>query len=213
MGTRASLFVCTTTIFIRKSQHPCRQGNPRLESSDSGKKPVRYIECAPREYRPLRQQNPKGHHQGLDGFYTASQGRVASLSPGKIPRRRKKMRNLSDSNKARSFDIMAGFCPPAFAPTGSWHTNLAKTWDKLAIMRHHPLPEARAIAEQILSNLKEKYPHSFSHPENAEHEKYRAAFAAEYTYFQPEKAPDFSLETNVNREELRRYKKSSTPAD
>jgi len=204
----ASIADCgSTTIFIEKVSILADKAIQDWQSYSGQETSTRYIDMSRQEIiDPLDNEESKAIIKAWMDFYTASQEELQAFLQEKYPRRAEEDENIYlKAIKARSFDIMRGFLPAGVCTQLSWHTNLRQAWDKLAIMRHHPLPEARAIAEQILSNLKEKYPHSFSHPENAEHEKYRAAFAAEYTYFQPEKAPDFSLETNVNREELRRY--------
>ncbi|MCX6795293.1 MAG: FAD-dependent thymidylate synthase [Candidatus Falkowbacteria bacterium] len=106
---------------------------------------------------------------------------------------------------ARCFDIMRGFLPTGITTQLSWHTNLRQAWDKLALMRHHPLKEAREIAEEILEKLKVKYENSFSHPNYPEQEAYRAEMAEKYSYFAPENPQEFKFYSDIKREELKKY--------
>ena len=100
--------------------------------------------------------------------------------------------------KARSFDILRGFLPAGIATQLSWHTNLRQAWDKIALLRHHPLKEARDVAEDIWKKLKDRYPHSFSHELYDAQEEYRGDILKKHTYFDPKKFPKkFSVTTTV----------------
>ena len=65
----------------------------------------------------------------------------------------------------------------------SWHTNLRQAHDKLATLKYYPLQEVRDISNQIESDIKAKYVHSFGHKEYPEQEQYRKMAAEEYTYY------------------------------
>ena len=107
---------------------------------------------------------------------------------------------------ARSFDIMRSFLPAGITTQLSWHTNLRQAWDKLAIMRNHPLPEVREIAVNILEKLKEKYPHSFSHENYPVQEEYRRYYMSKYHYYEPAAAPaEFSFSTDIDPVRLEKY--------
>jgi hypothetical protein len=89
----------------------------------------------------------------------------------------------------------------------SWHTNLRQAWDKLSLLVHHPLPEAKEVAEGILTELKKKYPHSFSQQFVKEQEIYRKKIANNYFYYKAKKpVSDFSFKTNISPKELAQYK-------
>lgn len=107
--------------------------------------------------------------------------------------------------KARGFDIMRGFLPAGITTQLSWHTNLRQAWDKLSLLRHHPLVEVSEVAENILNNLKSKYTHSFSHPLDEAQEKYRALTVKKETYLIPEGAIDFAATTTIKASELVKY--------
>src|SRR6056297_285407 len=87
---------------------------------------------------------------------------------------------------ARTFDIMRGFLPAGITTQLSWHTNLRQAKDKLTLLRHHPLAEVKKTAENIYTNLREKYPHSFSHKKYEDQEKYHEYLMKRYNYFNPE---------------------------
>lgn len=206
----ASIADCgSTTIFIEKVSILADKAIQDWQSYSGQETSTRYIDMSRQEIiDPIGNEESRAIIKAWMDFYTANQEELQAFLKEKYPRRDSEDENVYlKAIKARSFDIMRGFLPAGICTQLSWHTNLRQAWDKLAIMRHHPLSEVREIAEQILLQLREKYPHSFSHPENIEHEKYRAAFAADYTYFQPEEPVDFSLKANVDREELRRYQR------
>jgi len=146
----------------------------------------------------------------LDGwmaFYIGNQEKLCVFLKGKYPRKPEEDEKMYDKAiKARAFDIMRGFLPAGITTQLSWHTNLRQAWDKLALLRHHPLAETREIAEEILGKLKEKYAHSFSHALHAEQEDYRCYGVRNYNYFEPKKAPAFAFRTTVKKSELKKVK-------
>jgi deoxycytidylate deaminase/thymidylate synthase ThyX len=108
--------------------------------------------------------------------------------------------------KARTFDIMRGFLPAGITTQLSWHTNLRQAWDKLAVMRHHPLTEVRDIAENILEQLKGKYSHSFGHQPELSQEHYRELTAQKFNYYSPEKPTrGFNCASTIAPEDLTPY--------
>ncbi|OGF28275.1 hypothetical protein A2477_00435 [Candidatus Falkowbacteria bacterium RIFOXYC2_FULL_47_12] len=109
--------------------------------------------------------------------------------------------------QARSFDILRGFLPAGITTQLSWHTNLRQAWDKIALMRHHPLAEAREVADKILTQLKERYPHSFSFEPTPEQEQYREHLMQKYAYYKPfAVVPDFSYTTTITADALNEYR-------
>ncbi len=109
--------------------------------------------------------------------------------------------------KARTFDIMRGFLPAGITTQLSWHTNLRQAWDKLSWMTHHPLDEAREIAENILTILKAKYPNSFGFNKIEEQENYREYVSQCYNYYAPENASTkLTCNSDIKVSELNQYK-------
>ena len=107
--------------------------------------------------------------------------------------------------KARSFDILRAWLPAGITTQLSWHTNLRQAKDKLNLMLHHPLPEARQIAESLLTKLKEHYPSSFSYQPYEKQEAYREKTMAEFGYYNPEQSPAFACKINLDKNELENY--------
>ncbi len=142
-------------------------------------------------------------------FYINNQEKIQAYLMSRYPRQASEDESVYlKAIKARGFDIMRGFLPAGITTQLSWHTNLRQAWDKLALLRHHPLIEVREIAENILTNLKNKYAHSFSHPLDEAQEKYRAETVKKYTYLTPTGAVDFAAETTIKAAELANYQEA-----
>lgn len=140
-------------------------------------------------------------------FYINNQEAVAAHLRQKYPRKTEEDEAMyNKAIKARTFDSLRGFLPSGITTQLSWHTNLRQAWDKLAYLRHHPLPEARQLADEMLKKLKEKYAHSFSHPLVTEQENYWEAAMQKYHYYNPEKSTEFAMRTNIDPQELNKYK-------
>lgn len=101
--------------------------------------------------------------------------------------------------KARSFDIMRGFLPSGMTTNVSWHTNLRQAYDKLSLLKYHPLDEVRVAANTILYSLKQKYPNSFSHKEYEQQEKYRSKMTTAYTYYGPKEWEAEQRSKHINK--------------
>lgn len=140
-------------------------------------------------------------------FYVSSQEAVHEHLRQKYPRKPDEDEKVYEKAiAARTFDIMRGFLPAGITTQLSWHTNLRQAWDKLSLLRHWPLPEAREVAAGILEKLKEKYPHSFSHNLYEEQENWREQICNEYSYYHEPKTSVFSYSTNISNDELLKYK-------
>lgn len=141
-------------------------------------------------------------------FYIKSQDRLKSHIASLYPKKADEDETVYlKAVAARCFDIMRGFLPAGITTQLSWHTNLRQAWDKLAILRHHPLSETRQIAENIIIKLREKYPHSFAHPDIDEQERYRNYSAKYYNYYEGENLVSaFEFSTTVRRESLLKFK-------
>lgn len=141
-------------------------------------------------------------------FYISSQEEVKNYLIKKFPRQEGEDENIYlKAIAARAFDIMRGFLPAGITTQLSWHTNLRQAWDKISLLLHHPLAEVKTIAESMLTKLKEKYPNSFSHKFYEETEKYRELIGQKYNFYYPsDPIFDFSCQTNINKDELNKYK-------
>jgi len=140
-------------------------------------------------------------------FYVSSGPAVEEHLRAKYPRKPEEDEKPYDKAiKARSFDILRGFLPAGTTTQLSWHTNLRQAWDKLSVMRHHPLVEVREVAEGMLAELSDRYPNSFSHKRYAEQERYRADVLAKHTYFDPKDFPsEFAADTTISSDSLSSY--------
>ncbi len=132
-------------------------------------------------------------------FYTREQSAVADFIRLRYPRDTDENEETYErAVKARIFDSLRGFLPAGTTTQLSWHTNLRQAWDKLALLRHWPLPEVVELAEEILRELQIKYRSSFGHPANPAQEKYRAKMMKKYAYYQAVPPPnDFRARTSV----------------
>lgn len=140
-------------------------------------------------------------------FYINNQEKVAAHLKTKYPMKPGENEAVYEKAiKARTFDSLRGFLPAGITTQLSWHTNLRQAWDKIAILRHHPLAEVRDIAEDMLAKLKEKYAHSFSHQLDEQQENYREYVGQSYTYYNPEETVEFAMKTTVSTDELAQYK-------
>lgn len=141
-------------------------------------------------------------------FYINSQEEVKEHLRNKYPRKSDEDDVIyQKAITARCFDVMRGFLPAGITTQLSWHTNLRQAWDKISLMRHHPLPEVQEIAETMLAKLKEKYAQSFSHILDNNQEKYRKKINHEYSYYLSEEIEnDFIFKTNISDSELEKYK-------
>jgi len=111
---------------------------------------------------------------------------------------------------ARAFDILRGFLPAGIHTQFSWHTNLRQAHDALDILMHYPLKEVRDVATEVLEKLKERYAHSFSHKIYPASEKYREYLGENWTFYNPDKAPEFKFSTSVKRTDLNQYREILT---
>jgi thymidylate synthase ThyX len=109
--------------------------------------------------------------------------------------------------KARSFDIMRGFLPSGASTNLAWHSNLRQIADKLLVLRHHPLPEVRAIAEAIEDAVSEAFPSSFYKEKRyLETEKYNKAWMGVNYYYHEPSIQYFSIRSdNIDRRILQEY--------
>jgi thymidylate synthase ThyX len=169
---------------------------------------TRYIDMSKQPIvDPLMTEDSREIIDGWMGFYIGSQETVQEHLKKKYPKRPEEDEAVYEKAiKARTFDILRGFLPAGITTQLSWHTNLRQAWDKLSLMRHHPVEEISTLAEEMLLKLKEKYSHSFSHELYPEQEKYRKYSMQSYNYFDPENHPIFRAYTNIENRELNKYK-------
>lgn len=169
---------------------------------------TRYIDMSKRRIiNPVRTNQSQKILERWMQFYKDSQFPMEKFLMGKYPKKEDEKEDIyKKAIKARTFDILRGFLPAGITTQLSWHTNLRQAWDKLDLLRHHPLPEINRVAEDILIKLKEKYSHSFSHKTTEEQENYRKKVVHKYFYYTPKNpVSDFCFKTNISAAELEKY--------
>ncbi len=108
---------------------------------------------------------------------------------------------------AKAFDIARGFLPAGATTYASWHTNLRQAADHLKEMRHHPLPEVRQTAGEIMKSLQAKYSSSFLHKEYPLEEAYVAQSVSEFAYFDDSSIKKFTYKNRLDIKGLTQHKK------
>lgn len=206
----ASIADCgSTTIFIEQLSTLADKAIQDWPLYSGQETSTRYVDMSKQPIiDPIASDESKAILDDWMMFYISSQEKVAAHIREMYPKKPDEDEAMYDKAvKARTFDIMRGFLPAGITTQLSWHTNLRQAWDKLAILRHHPLSEVKNTAEIMITNLKEKYPHSFSHELYDEQERYRNYSAYYYNYYDPENVHDeFKFSTTVMRNELIKYK-------
>ncbi|MDP2708706.1 MAG: FAD-dependent thymidylate synthase [bacterium] len=204
----ASIADCgSTTFFIEKLSilaDKAIQDWPLYSGQETS---TRYVDMSKQLIiDPLNTTESKAILQAWMNFYIGSQDQVKAYLSEKYPRQPEEEEKMyTKAISARTFDIMRGFLPAGITTQLSWHTNLRQAQDKLALLRHNPLPEIRQIAETMLAKLKEKYPHSFGFELSADQENYREMVSQKYNFYNPGQSPEFSLKTNISADELEKY--------
>lgn len=107
---------------------------------------------------------------------------------------------------ARGFDILRGYLPAGATTQLSWSTNLRQAYDKLSLLKFHPLEEVRTLAVNTLQLLMAKYPSSFSHKIKNDQDDYYKKYALDINYSQYDELilseEEFIFETDINNKEL-----------
>lgn len=170
----------------------------------------RYIDMSKQEIKdPVKTASSKKILDKWMKFYVEHQANVEKHLRIKYPKKPNEDQAVYDrAIKARIFDILRGFLPAGATTQLSWHTNLRQAHDKLALLRYYPLPEVQTVANQIHSQLKEKYPQSFGHVEYPEQEAFRKFTAAKYTYYTNPKIKKgfFKATTTIKNSALNQFK-------
>ncbi|GHU06953.1 UPF0159 protein [Alphaproteobacteria bacterium] len=139
-------------------------------------------------------------------FYIESSERVCKHTRAQFPRGDDESEKIYDKAvAARSFDVLRGFLPGGINTQFSWHTNLRQAHDSLDILAHHPLAEVRDTADEVLRQLKSKYPNSFSHRFHKDSEDFREFVGKNYTYYHDAGTADFRFMTDIKKVAIDKY--------
>lgn len=95
---------------------------------------------------------------------------------------------------ARAFDITRGFLPAGASTNLAWTGTLRQFADRIAHLRHHPLPEVQEIAQVLEDGMITAYPNSFS----VEKQRYEATetYVAETMnqyYYHDARSPEIEI--------------------
>jgi thymidylate synthase ThyX len=205
----ASIADCgSTTVFIEGLSILADKAVQDWQMYSGQETSTRYVDMEKQPIiDPLGTEESKNILKKWMDFYISSQEPVREYLKKKYPRKDKEDEAMyQKAIIARSFDILRGFLPAGITTQLSWHTNLRQAWDKLAIMRHNPLPETREIADNILLKLREKYSHSFNFEVDENQEKYRQYANQGYNFYVSPNPIDFKAQTNINPREVDKYK-------
>lgn len=156
--------------------------------------------------------NPAGTDEGDDVLETlrAFYLRVVAEMKVELTKRfpRQENEDLEIYEKAiaaRAFDTARGFLPAGAMTNISWHSNLRQLADRILWLRHHPLQEAREIAEALEELLMKAFPSSFSGKRYPETEAYTEEAMRSY-YWHDLNCPDFLMtKNNFDLGELARH--------
>jgi len=199
----------STTIFVENVSILAAKAIQDWRLYSGQETSTRYIDMAKQPIiDPINSKESKEILDAWMEFYIGSQEKVKAHLRLTHPRREAEDEKVYErAVNARVFDILRSFLPSGIATQLSWHTNLRQAADRLALLNHHPLKEIREISEEILKQLKDKYPSSFSHKLYDEQETYRANISKDYTYYFNPDSPAFEFSTNIKNESLTPFKK------
>lgn len=141
-------------------------------------------------------------------FYLDSQKPVREHLKKQFAKKDDEDQNLYDKAiVARAFDITRSFLPAGATTNVAWRMNFRQFADELMLLRHHPLPEIRDIADKTEEALKEMYPSSFGQERFPHTEEYNKKWMQGKYYYKNNDLKDFTLlYDNVERNMLSGYK-------
>lgn len=187
----ASIFVEGISMLAAKAV----QDWPLYSGQESS---TRYIDF---QIQPFK--NPAGTKEGEEILEASRKFYMDALEPMKVYIKEKFPINEGEPeniyNKAinaRAFDILRGFLPAGATTNLAWHTNLRQAADKVMVLRHHPLEEARNVAEAIEQTLLLALPNSFGHKRYEGTENYNDFWMKGHYYHHNKNCPDFEVVNN-----------------
>jgi thymidylate synthase ThyX len=157
---------------------------------------TRYIDFSTQRFvDPVGSPRSKELLEAWRTFYGSQQEPLQKYLKQQFPRQDSEgEKKYEKAIAARTFDILRGFLPAGATTNLAWHTNLRQAADKLMLLRHHPLPEVRAVAEAIERALKKAFPSSFGHKHFETTEEYNAFWMKKDNYLAVQKQADFQVE-------------------
>jgi thymidylate synthase ThyX len=181
----ASIGDCgTTTLFFEGVSilaAKAIQDNPLYSGQETS---TRYIDFANQPlFDPIGTADSHKILSNWIDFYIVATEEIRSYLKHQFPIEKGQSQKIwNKAINARAFDVLRGFLPAGATTQLSWSTNLRQAYDKLSLLKLHPLKEVQSLAKNALDKLTDKYPSSFSHKMRAEQDEYYARFSDEINY-------------------------------
>ncbi|OGZ13901.1 MAG: hypothetical protein A3J08_03640 [Candidatus Lloydbacteria bacterium RIFCSPLOWO2_02_FULL_51_11] len=154
---------------------------------------TRYVDFAKQSFcDPCGTAPSRAILEAWRSFYVHGFDAVLQGLPQRFPRQDNEEEKVyRKALRAYAFDIMRSFLPAGAMTNLAWHTNLRQSTDNLARLRHHPLPEVRAVACMIEDAACEAFPSSFKKKRYEDTERYNEEWMREHYYFTASSPHDF----------------------
>jgi thymidylate synthase ThyX len=172
---------------------------------------TRYI-----DFSQQRLINPAGTAAGVDvlegwrAFYLEALDSFIPVLKERYPRAEEENEAVYEKAiKARAFDTLRSFLPAGASTNLVWVGPLRQFFDRLPVLRHHPLPEVRKIAEAAEQALLQAFPNSFSEKRYEETETYHELCQSLYAYTDDSEPEDYKLvRDDIDRKQLALYREA-----
>lgn len=172
---------------------------------------TRYVDfSAQRFIDPVGTDSSKKILERLRAFYLEGLEVMIPALQERFPRKPEEDEKIYlKAIKARAFDTMRAFLPAGASTNLAWVGPLRQFADRLPILRHHPLPEVRAVAEAMEQALLKAFPNSFSDKRYAESENYHELCNNLYAYYDEPTISEFALvRDDIRRDRLAEYREA-----
>lgn len=199
----------TTTLFIEGVSMLAAKAVQDWMLYSGQESSTRYLDFSTQPFMDVTQSDAGRHIQeGWRLFYLALQDPVRQSLREQFPRQDDEKEAVWEKAiAARAFDITRAFLPAGATTNLSWHSNLRQVADKLALLRHHPLPEVAELGRVIEEAVVQRFPSSFSKKRYEETEAYNARWMGSDYYYHDLNCPDFELVRNeIHLHELMEYR-------
>jgi thymidylate synthase ThyX len=138
------------------------QDNPLYSGQEAS---TRYLDFTKQDIiDPYQRPESRAIQDKWSAIYTATLPKLQEAlkaAHGFDPSLYKNEKVWQNTLNARAFDIARSLLPLGTTTLLSWTTSLRQARDNLRRLKHHPLPEIRAVAQSIFIRFHERYPHSF----------------------------------------------------
>lgn len=157
---------------------------------------TRYIDFGTQPFvNILENEAGQAIQESWRSFYLTAVNEMKAALPARYPIADGENENVyQKAIAARAFDICRGFLPAGAATNLAWTGTLRQFADRIALLRHHPLPEVREVGHRLEDAMIAAYPNSFNREKKRypETEAFVTAAATQYYYHDPE-SPELAL--------------------